>query len=95
MSIFRDMYPTRVIFAGRDLQELERMLHQAIQRGFVREIPVSRRLRVGEIARISRERWFVDTESDEIYSLTYPDERGGAWDNVLDEEIAQGSSVIQ
>jgi hypothetical protein len=95
MSLFRDMYPTRVIFEGRDLHELERMLDQAIQRGYALEIPVSRKLRAGEIPWRPRERWFVDTESEEIYSLIYPDERGGTWDAVLNDEIAQGSSQIQ
>jgi hypothetical protein len=47
MSLFREMYPLRDIESRRDLHELERMLDQVIDRGFAREISVSRKLRLG------------------------------------------------
>jgi len=96
MSIFREMYPIREIASRNDLHDLERMVDQAIQRGFVREISVSRKLRPGQIANHPFERWLLDIESGEVFSLVYPDERScGKWDLVQRDQLSQGSSLTQ
>ena len=96
MSLFREMYPLREIASRHDLHELERMVDQAIQRGFVREISVSRTPRQGQIASHLLERWFLDIESGEIFSLIYLGERScGNWDVVQTDELSQGSSLTQ
>jgi hypothetical protein len=96
MSLFRDMYPTRVIASHHDFHELERMIEQSVQRGFVKEVLVHRRLRAGQLPSNQSERWFLDVESGEIYSLQDPGERScGYWDVVLTDELSQGSSLTQ
>jgi hypothetical protein len=96
MGLFRDMYPTRVLASHHDFRELERRVEQAIQRGFVKEIPVHRRLREGQLAVIESERWFLDLESGEIYSLQAPWERGcGYWDAISAEELPRDSTQTQ
>jgi hypothetical protein len=74
MALFRDMYPTRVIASEHDFLELERMLIEAIARGFAKEIVVNRKLRPEQIIGLQRELWFLDIESGEIHSLTFPHE---------------------
>jgi len=96
MSLFREMYPLREIVSSHDLHELERMVDQAIHRGFVREVSVSRKTHPEQIANRSFERWFVDIESAEVFSLVYPNERScGKWDAVQADELSQGSSLTQ
>jgi hypothetical protein len=96
MSLFREMYPLRHIESRRDLHELERMLDQAIDRGFAREIFNQPQLRLGQIASHLFERWFLDVESGEIFSLVYPGERScGSWNAVQTDELSQGSSLAQ
>ena len=98
MSLFRDMYSMRVIHSLYDLHELERMLGQAIERGFAQEIFVSRNPISGQVVSNRLERWFADVESGDIYSLQYGDgERGywGQWDAIQSEEFLNGSMGIQ
>jgi len=73
MSIFNEMYPLHEVETHRDFHELERMLSESIERGFVREIPVTRRASLQRHCD-SFERWFVEYESGEIYSLKSPGE---------------------
>lgn len=77
------MYEPKFVESHWHFTELERMLSEAIDRGFVREIPVPYRstseLRYSD----SSERWFVECESGAIYSLCAPGERScGTWQPV-------------
>jgi hypothetical protein len=42
MSIFQEMWPQRTFATMREHTELQRMLSEAIARGYVEEIPVLR-----------------------------------------------------
>jgi len=96
MSMFRDMYALRAVESQRAFVELERMLSEAIQRGFVREIPVTRQLPEGQLYPHATERWFLDIDSGEIYSLSDPGERScGQWNHVEFEEIQRDSEKLQ
>jgi hypothetical protein len=65
--------------------ELLRMLSEAIARGYVEQIPVTKPNRF-----TPNEAWYRDKETGQIYSLTPPDERGGWWAEV-DLEALMGS----
>jgi hypothetical protein len=95
MGIFREMYPLHVIESIRDFHEIERMLSEAIGRGYVLELPVNRKLPPGFYSG-SRERWFLDLETEEIYSLRNPEERScGYWEQVDIESIPFTTTEIQ
>jgi hypothetical protein len=92
MSVFSDMYPLRVIASHRDFQEIERMLSEAMDRGYVREVVVSRELPPNHLYSHVPERWFLDPESGEAYSLTVPRERSSGYRERLDLDSIQPPS---
>lgn len=91
MSIFEEMFPYRNFEFMRDVNELQRMLSEAISRGFVEEVtPIAH----GKLPELP-EKWYRDKESGEIYSLTLPWERSlGHWERVdLDDFIDPDQTV--
>jgi hypothetical protein len=96
MSIFQEMYPLHRIESEWHFHELERMLSEAIARGFVHEIPVSRRPTLKRYYTNPTVRWFIEYESGDIYSLLGPGERScGTWEPVPPEELPTPSDTIQ
>jgi len=73
VSTFEEMYQNRQFQSWRDFHEVKRMLSEAIRRGFVEEIPVSRRSNIS-----SEEKWYRDKETV-VYSLVPPDPRRKAY----------------
>jgi hypothetical protein len=73
MTIFEDMFPESAKLSHYELQEIEAMISQAIERGRVRELPIPRNSMVGPLIR-----WFVEPESGSIFALTYFGERSSA-----------------
>jgi hypothetical protein len=90
MSIFNEMWPGRTFGTTRDYAELLRMLGEAIDRGYVEEIPTTL---AGKLS--VREKWFREKETGTIYSLTEPDERGPYWRPVEMEELVKEGETIQ
>jgi hypothetical protein len=87
MSIFEEMYPYRHFDSWRSFTELQRMLGEAITRGFVEEIPV---MKTHPMIRVVK--WYRDKESGEIYSLVPPDFPAcGNWEKV----DLTGSDLVQ
>ena len=75
MSVFYDMHQRNGFDSWREFDELERMLREAIERGFVEEIPVS-------ITRptFSSEKWYREKATGEIFSLSEPNPPAqGSW----------------
>jgi hypothetical protein len=61
------------------------MLSEAIRRGFVEEIPVSRRSNMS-----SEEKWYRDKETEVVYSLVPPDPPAkGLWIRVDIEDFGK------
>jgi hypothetical protein len=83
MSIFQDMYEPRTFLSRTDYLEVLRMLSQAIERGWVEEIPVSIKRPVAW-----NERWFREKETGEVYLLEIPDPPStGTWRAVEPREL--------
>ena len=96
MSIFHDMHPLHAIESNWHFRELERMLSEAIDRGFVQEIPESRRPTPTFYHVDHSERWFIDYESGDIYSLHGPGERScGYWHPIDPEELPLPPAMLQ
>jgi hypothetical protein len=92
MSIFEEMYGNRQFQSWRDFHEVERMLAEAISRGFVEEISVMRDFKTYPV----HEKWYRDKETDEIYSLVEPDPPArGSWVRVDREDLTESSPAIQ
>ena len=83
MGIFKDMHEAHIV--DTQYRELLHMLSEAIARGHVEQIQVTRPNRFAP-----NETWYRDKETGEIYSLTPPDERPGWWAEV-DLEALMGS----
>lgn len=85
MSIFREMHMFRQFDSWRDFYELKRMLGEAIERGYVEEVPMRR---VRKVRRT--ENWYRDKETGEIYSLIPPEPPArGAWEPVDIEDFGE------
>jgi hypothetical protein len=90
MSIFEEMLPESNTLSNYEIAELERMLGQAIERGHIREISTDAPLNS------ARTRWFVETQSETIFSLTYPWERGwGTWRRLHRDALTDTTNTIQ
>jgi hypothetical protein len=85
MGIFKEMYDGRQFTAAHEYRQLRRMLSEAIERGFVEQIPVVR----GSFRQGDGAEWYREKETGEIYALYPPWERGfGAWQKIdLDDLI--------
>lgn len=89
MSIFQEMYEPRTFFSPSDYQEVVRMLSQAIERGWVEEIPVAIRRPVPW-----DEKWFREKETGEVYLLEAPNPPAtGTWRPVEPDELFPGVPV--
>ncbi len=90
MSIFYDMHQRDRFFSWWEFTEVQRMLREAIERGFVEEIPVS-------IIRpyLSSETWYRDKATGEIYSLTESNPPAqGSWVPIdIDDFLTSGSTL--
>ena len=92
MSIFEEMYPYRNFEFRRDFDELQRMLGEAVSRGFVEEVHV---VGNGKVPQLDR-KWYRDKETGDIYSLTLPWERSlGYWERVDIEDFIDPNQAIQ
>lgn len=89
------MYEPKFVESRWHFRELERMLSEAMDRGFVREIPVTYR-HPEQHYYDPPERWFIETQSGTIYSLSSPGERScGVWQPVLPEYLPSGPDTVQ
>jgi len=90
MAIFKDMHESREIGSRRDFEELQRMLSEAISRGYVEQVPVMK-----PSPFLSRQTWYRDKETGQIYSLVPPDDRGGWWAEVDPEDLNEPDQKVQ
>lgn len=78
MGILREIYSSSQFSSDAEYGELQQTLAKAIAGGFVERVPVRKHNR-----HFSRELWFRDKETGEIYSLIQPEERiRGRWAKV-------------
>ena len=84
MRILKDMHELRVIGSPADCRELRRMLSEAISRGHVEQIPVTKPHRNS-----LNESWYRDKETGQIYSLHPFDERPGSWMEVDPKDLIE------
>ncbi len=82
MTIFTEIHELRVIGSKAEFRELKRKLLEAISRGSVEQIAVTKPSRLSP-----NEEWCRDKETGEIYSLVLPGERGGWWDRVDPKDL--------
>jgi len=90
MSIFYDMHQRNSFDSWRDFTEVQRMVKEAIERGFVEEIPVS-------IVRPlpSSETWYREKATGEIYSLAEPNPPArGSWVPIHIDDFVSGGSTL-
>jgi hypothetical protein len=74
MNVFREMFDNDKFESLRDFTELQRMLRQAIERGYVEEVPVTLKREVSQV-----EHWYRDNETGDIYSLIPPESAARGW----------------
>jgi len=90
MSIFYDMHQRDSFDSWRDFTEVQRILRDAIERGFVEEIPVAiiRPLPLSET-------WYREKATGEIYSLSEPNPPArGSWVRIeIDDFLPSGSKL--
>lgn len=90
MGIFKEMYDGRHFERARDYQELCRMLLEAIERGFVEQVPAM------WSTWSQYEVWYRDKDTGEIYALTGPSERSsGHWDRVDFQDSLDAPGFVQ
>ena len=93
MSIFRDMHGKRIFDSQKEYAELQRMLAEAISRGYVEQVPVMKPSQFSPL-----QKWYRDKESGEIYRLDPPDPESpdrGWWDRVEIEKLQEPGRSIQ
>jgi hypothetical protein len=91
MNVFREMFDNDKFESLRDFTELQRMLRQAIERGYVEEVPVTLRREVSQV-----EHWYRDKETGDIYSLIPPESAArGFWGPVNLDEYQISLNEIQ
>jgi hypothetical protein len=91
MGIFRDMHEKRRFDSDWEYRELRRMLSEAIERGYVEQIPV-----MNPSSFLPDEEWYRDKGTGEIYSLVAPEEKiRGRWTKVDPEELVEPGEKIQ
>jgi hypothetical protein len=84
------MYAGRTFESSRNYRELHRMLSEAIERGYVEQIPVIKP------SWSYREIWYRDKETGEIYALTEPGERSfGHWNRVDFQDLLKPGESVQ
>jgi hypothetical protein len=89
MSIFREMYELRTFQSPADYADVLRMLSQAMERGWVEEVPVTIKRPVAW-----DERWFREKDTGEVYLLEVPNPPStGSWRPVEPEELFPGVVV--
>ncbi len=82
-SIFEEMHPYRHFDSWRSFTDLQRMLREAIDRGYVEEVPV---MKTHAMRRVVN--WYRDKESGDIYSLVPPDfPARGSWEKIDIEDL--------
>jgi len=90
MGIFKEMYEGRHFESARDYVELRRMLSEAVERGFVEQVPRK------WITWSQEEVWYRDRETGEIYALTGPSERSlGHWNRVDFQDLLGTPETVQ
>lgn len=77
MGIFKKIHAVRVVKPGSDHDELLRMLSEAISRGYVEQIPVTK-----PHPHAPNLSWYQDKKTGQIYSLDPPDQLPGWWTEV-------------
>ena len=92
MSIFRDLHPYRWFHSWREFDEVNRMLREAIERGYVEIItPLKHPTYLPD-----RDGWYRDKETGEIYRLISPNPPShGAWEPVDLDDYIRPESAIQ
>ena len=92
MSIFTEMYDGRQFTAAHEYRQVRRMLSEAIERGFVEQIPEMR----GRSRWASEAEWYREKETGEIYALYPPWERGfGAWQKIDLDDLIEPQANVQ
>ncbi len=90
MGIFKEIYDGRQFTAAHEYHQLRRMLSEAIERGFVEEVPRK------WISWSQEEIWYRDRETGEIYALTGPSERSfGRWNRVDSQDLLRPPETVQ
>jgi hypothetical protein len=87
------MHGKRSFDSQREYAELQRMLAEAISRGYVEQVPVMKPSRLSPL-----ETWYRDRKTGEIYRLYPPDPDSpdrGWWDRVDIEELKEPGPYIQ
>jgi hypothetical protein len=88
VSVFKEIYPFRQFHSWRDFHEVERMLSEAIRRGFVEEVPMQ------GTGRAPSEVWYRDKETGVVYTLIPPDPPAeGLWAPVDVEDFKQSATI--
>ena len=90
MNVFREMFDNDKFESLRELTELQRMLRQAIERGYVEEVPVTLKREGSQVVQ-----WYRDKETGDIYSLIPPESAAGCWGPVNLDEYQISSNEIQ
>ena len=91
MGIFKEMFERRNFAADWEYRDLRRMLSEAISRGFVEQVPVTRPSRF-----LPNQQWYRDKETGEIYRLVPPEEKNrGSWHQVDLQDLIEPGEPIQ
>jgi hypothetical protein len=90
MGILKIKHEGRTIPSPRDFHELQRMLAEAITRGYVEQVPVIKPNRYAP-----NETWYRDKETGQIYSLHPFDERPGLWMEVDPNDLIEPGQKVQ
>ncbi|HXS13036.1 MAG TPA: hypothetical protein VN734_10060 [Acidobacteriaceae bacterium] len=79
MSIFNDMHSYRWFHSWHEFDEANRMLREAIERGYVESVTPLKHPTQG----LGHESWYRDKETSETYRLASPNPPArGAWEPV-------------
>jgi hypothetical protein len=86
MSIFTEMYDLHVFESIQAYQEFLRRLSQALEEGWIEEIPVAIKRQVSR-----NERWFREKSSEEIYVLEDLEGKPSSWRPVEPEDLLRAA----
>ncbi len=89
MSIFQEMFDQKWISSPYEYRELLRMLSEAIERGFVEEIPNTWK-GPGRFVR-----WFREKTTGVVYALEEPNDHGGSWRELEPEDLYPGVPIAK
>ena len=91
VSIFKEMHPYRPFGCYEAYDNLQRMLGEAIERGYVEEVSVMKRHPMR-----SAETWYREKETGDIYCLNPPDFPAcGSWEQVDIEDLKRSDYPVQ